>query len=125
MLLVLSHVDRLRPLQEWHPPYDLTDAADPKAASIRAAIEAAGTDLGFSPEGIVPVCLDPAIGIYNVNAVWAAIMERMADAQRTQLVRCLGEAGRGLDWRRIRKQTWNAGRALAGAILAKDDLAAR
>ena len=47
MFLVLSHVDRLRPMQEWKPPYDLADGANAKAVSIRKAMEAAGADLDF------------------------------------------------------------------------------
>jgi predicted GTPase len=118
MLLVLSHVDRLRPMQEWKPPYDLSDAANPKAASIRAAMEAAGADLGFTATDMVPACLDPKIGIYNADAIWAEIMEEMADAQRAQLVRTLRDIDRGFDWRKLRNQTLNAGRVLARAVWA-------
>ena len=35
MLLVLTHVDALRPFNEWQPPYDLTSATSGKAQSIR------------------------------------------------------------------------------------------
>ncbi len=118
MLLVLSHVDRLRPMQDWKPPYDLADKTNPKAASIRAAIEAAGEDLGFSSDGIIPACLDRGIGVYNIDAVWAAIMEQMPEAQRAQLVRTLQDIDRGFDWRKLRTQTLNAGRILTRAVLA-------
>ncbi len=118
MLLVLSHVDRLRPMQEWKPPYDLADRANPKAASIRAAVEAAGGDLGFTADDVIPACLDAKLGPYNVDAVWAAIMELMPEAQRAQLVRTLQDIDRGFDWRRLRTQAVNAGRILAKAVLA-------
>ena len=118
MLLVLSHVDRLRPMQEWKPPYDLADEANPKAASIRAAIDAAGGDLGFSADDVVPACLDAKAGVYNVDAIWAEIMELMPEAQRAQLVRTLQDLDRGFDWRRLRTQALNAGRILAKAVLS-------
>ncbi len=118
MLLVLSHVDRLRPMQEWKPPYDLADQTSPKAASIRAAIEAAGSDLGFAADDVIPACLDAQAGAYNVDAVWAAIMELMPEAQRAQLVRTLQEIDRGFDWRKLRTQAVNAGRILARAVMA-------
>jgi predicted GTPase len=121
MLLVLSHVDRLRPMQEWKPPYDLADPGSPKAASIRAAVEAAGADLGFSSAGIIPACLDPKLGAYNVDAVWAEIMEQMPEAQRAQLVRTLQDADSGFDWRKLRSQALNAGRILARAVLAGNE----
>jgi hypothetical protein len=116
MFLVLSHVDRLRPIQEWSPPYDLTLAGSAKAASIRAAMDAAGADLGFPQEAIIPACLDPKAGIYNADAIWAEIMEQIPDAQRAQLVRTLRDIGRGLDWRKLRGQAVNAGRILARAV---------
>jgi hypothetical protein len=118
MLLILSHVDKLRPLQEWAPPYDLADQANPKAASIRAAMEAAGGDLGFSADDVIPACLDPKLGVYNVDAIWAGIMELMPEAQRAQLVRTLTDLDRGFDWRRLRTQALNAGRILAQAVLS-------
>jgi GTP-binding protein EngB required for normal cell division len=46
MLLVLTHVDSLRPFNEWEPPYDLADATRAKSRSIRGAMEAASTELG-------------------------------------------------------------------------------
>ncbi len=46
LLLVLTHVDRLRPFSEWQPPYDLNDRQSAKAISIRSAVDAAAADLG-------------------------------------------------------------------------------
>ncbi len=116
MLLILSHIDRLRPMQEWKPPYDLADSANAKAASIRAAVETLAADLGFAASDIAPACLDPKIGIYNADAIWAKIMEEMAEAQRAQLVRTLRDIDRTFDWRKLRSQTINAGRVLSRAI---------
>ncbi len=116
MLLVLSHVDRLRPMQEWKPPYNLADEQSTKAVSIRSAMEAAGGDLDFPQELIVPACLDPGIGIYNADAIWAEVLEQIPDAQRAQLVRTLRDIGEGVDWRKLRDQALNAGRILARAV---------
>ncbi|MBI4724833.1 MAG: 50S ribosome-binding GTPase [Rhodomicrobium sp.] len=116
MFLVLSHVDRLRPMQEWKPPYDLADTARAKSVSIRAAMEAAGADLGFAQDAIIPACLDPDIGVYNADAIWAEIMDQIPEAQRAQLVRTLQDIDRGIDWRKLRAQALNAGRILAQAV---------
>ena len=105
-------------MQEWKPPYDLADEANTKAASIRAAIGAAGGDLGFSADDVVPACLDAKVGVYNVDAIWAEIMELMPEAQRAQLVRTLQDLDRGFDWRRLRTQALNAGRIVAKAVLS-------
>ena len=105
-------------MQEWKPPYDLADAASAKAGSMRAAIQASGGDLGFAPDDTIPACLDPKIGAYNVDAIWAEIMEQMPEAQRAQLVRTLQDIDRGFDWRKLRSQAVNAGRILARSVLA-------
>jgi predicted GTPase len=120
MLLVLSHIDRLRPFQEWQPPYDLASREQPKVASILAAIEAAGADLAMPPDAIVPACLDPERGLYNIDAVWAKVIDSIPDAQRAQLVRCLGDIERNWDWRKIRTQAVNAGRVLTRAFWSAD-----
>jgi hypothetical protein len=119
MLLALTHIDRLRPFQEWSPPYDLTDANNPKVASIVAAMEAAGGDLAMPPDAMIPLCLDPKRGLYNVDLAWAKIVEAIPDAQRAQLVRCLSDFDRGWDWRTLRSQAVNAGRLLSKALWAR------
>jgi hypothetical protein len=117
MLLVLSHADRLRPFAEWKPPYDL-DAASPvpKAASIRAAVEAAAADLGFPTDAVVPACLDEGAGLYNVDSIWAGVMARLSEAKRAQLVRCIGEHKASVDWSKVWSQTLGAGRVLTKLV---------
>ncbi|MGA7325747.1 MAG: GTPase [Rhodomicrobium sp.] len=121
MFLILSHIDQLRPMQEWAPPYDLSDSGRPKSVSIRAAMEAVGSDLGFPQDAIVPACLSPECGVYNADAIWAEIMDQIPEAQRAQLVRTLQDIDRGLDWRKLRDQAVNAGRILAQAVFTGQD----
>lgn len=116
VLLVLTHVDRLRPFQEWNPPYDLNDAASPKAASMRAAIEAAATDLGMPLSDVIPCCLASTAPRYNVDAVWAAISQRLPEARRAQLVRTLRDAQMSWDVGRIWSQVKSGGRVLVDTI---------
>src|SRR5256885_14579612 len=54
MLMVLTHIDALRPFSEWDPPYDLTQATRAKCRSVLGAMEAAGAELGFAADEIVP-----------------------------------------------------------------------
>ncbi len=79
-------------------------------------MEAAGADLDFPRELIVPACLDPGRGIYNADAIWAEIVAQIPDAQGAQLLRTLQDIDRGLDWRKLRDQALNAGRILARAV---------
>jgi len=117
MMLVLSHIDRLRPFQEWSPPYDIDKAERPKAKSIRAAMEAVGADLGFSLDDIIPACLDDSVGIYNVDAVWSRIAALLPEAQRANLVRRLGGLSGRFDWSRLWRQALNAGRVISRVVV--------
>jgi len=117
MMLVLSHIDRLRPFQEWSPPYDIEKADGPKAKSIRAAMEAIGADLGFALEDIIPACLDQSVGLYNIDAIWSRIAALLPEAQRANLVRRLGGISGKFDWNRLWTQALNAGRVISRVVV--------
>ena len=83
MVVALTHIDQLRPLAEWDPPYDLAHPAGSKAQNIRDAIQAVEHDLRLTPEQVVtPVCLRPD-RLYNIEeglapAILTAMPERSA-----------------------------------------------
>ena len=116
VLLVLTHVDRLRPFNEWSPPYDLNAPGSAKSGSIRDAVEAAAGDLGFSPQDVIPCSLAASAATYNVDAIWAAISDRLPEAQRARLVRTLRDAERSWDLGRIWAQAKSGGRVLVDTI---------
>jgi uncharacterized protein len=112
LLVVVTHVDQLRPLREWRPPYDLTDTANLKAMSIQAAIAALAADLDVPIANVIPVCLAEG-RIYNVeDTLWTALLEQMDRAQRARLLRCQVARRRDENWTLLRRQLANAGRFL-------------
>ena len=119
MLLVLTHIDSLRPFNEWEPPYDLSDAARPKSQSIRGAMEAASSDLGFAANEIVPVRVDVAVAPYNIDALWAKLMELVPEAQRARLLRTLSDIKSASSWAAVWSQAANAGRVIKGTFLSR------
>ena len=119
MLLVLTQIDRLRPFSEWEPPYDLSSPTRNKAASIRAAMEAAGAELGIAIDVIVPARVDVAVAPYNVDALWAKIIELAPDAQRARLLRSLSDIKSAATWGTIWSQAVNAGRVIRGTFLSR------
>jgi predicted GTPase len=119
MLLVLTQIDRLRPFSEWEPPYDLGSAARAKSVSIRAAMEAAGAELDVAAGDTVPVRVDIAVAPYNVDALWARIIELAPDAQRARLLRCLSDIKSATGWGSIWSQAVNAGRVIRGTFLSR------
>ena len=113
LLVAVSHIDLLRPPREWEPPYDLVNPQGAKATNIRAAVEAAATDLAVPVVDAIPVCL-AAGRVYNVaDSLWAALLERQDQANRVRLLRCLDEHKRAEDWALLRRQLAGAGRFLA------------
>jgi hypothetical protein len=119
MLLVLTHIDALRPFNDWNPPYDLNVAVSGKARSVCDAMSAAGSDLGFGIDEIVPVRVDIAVAPYNTEAVWAKIIELMPEAQRVRLLRTLRDIDTAPAWRSIWSQAAGAGRVLRGALFGR------
>jgi hypothetical protein len=49
--------------------------------TIRDALQAAGRDLGFAADEIVPVRADTAAPPYNIDALWAKLVELLPEAQ--------------------------------------------
>ncbi len=112
LLVVVTHIDRLRPLREWQPPYDLTATENLKAMSIQAAITALATDLDVPIASVIPVCLADG-QVYNVeDTLWVALLNHLDQARRTRLLRCQDDRRRNENWTLLRRQLANAGRFL-------------
>lgn len=112
LLAAVSHIDQLRPPREWEPPYDLRDPQRPKAANIRAAVEAVAAALAIPLADTIPVCLAEG-RVYNVDdALWAAILGRQDEAGKVRFDRCLRERQRQENWGLLRRQLVNTGRWL-------------
>jgi hypothetical protein len=119
MLLVLTHIDALRPFNEWEPPYDLTQTSRAKSQAILGVMEAAGAELGFAAAEIVPVRVDGAAAPYNIDALWARIVELVPDAQRARLLRTLSDIRNAPAWSTLWSQAANAGRVIKDIIRRK------
>jgi hypothetical protein len=116
ILVALTHIDLLRPPRDWSPPYDLERGEGEKARSICDALEVVAAELGAPVQSIVPVCLEEKRGLYNVDVLWAKILDVMPDAQTARLVRVLLAAGNEASWRRLWSQAVGAGRVITRAL---------
>lgn len=112
LLVVVTHIDQLRPLREWQPPYDLTDSNNLKAMSIQAAVTALAADLEVPIASVIPVCLAEG-RVYNVeDTLWAALLDQLDRARRSRLLRCQEAQRRDQNWKLLRRQLANSGRFL-------------
>ncbi|MCK9563767.1 MAG: 50S ribosome-binding GTPase [Bacteroidales bacterium] len=114
MILVMTHSDKLSPVREWSPPYDLENPAGAKAIAIADALARTGEVLGFDREPMVPVALPPHGEPYNLDALWAAIGANLDDAQLGALDRAL-KKGASFSLARTFSQCREGGRFLLGA----------
>lgn len=109
-LVVLTHIDQLRPFREWSPPYNIEQPTTPKAQHIRDAMDAVSADLQVPLNEVVPVCLAPE-QIYNVEeALIPALMQELPEAQRSRYLRCMREHRDDAYWSQLWVQSKNAGR---------------
>lgn len=115
MVGVVTHIDLLRPYQEWSPPYDIADPKSAKATTIRAAMDHIAADLGLTLDQLVPVALAEGRAAYNVDVLWAELSEALPDAKRAQLIRRLRDAS-GWTWSKLWSQAVNAGRVTARIV---------
>ncbi|HEX4143089.1 MAG TPA: GTPase [Pirellulales bacterium] len=108
-VVVLSHVDTVRPLKEWNPPYNLATSESTKAKNIRDAMQAVADDLQIPRDRVVPVCLRPD-AVYNVEEELLPLIVRiLPEADRTKLLRLLMESRTAERQEALKRQLINAG----------------
>ncbi len=116
VLLALTHVDQLRPANEWAPPYDIGAPAGAKARAIRAAVDATARALDLPTDAIVPVAMPPGREPYNLDALWARIAVEVDEAKLVQLDR-LRFSPQRLRLRELAEQFGGAGRIIIKGIV--------
>jgi predicted GTPase len=112
VLVVLTHIDGLRPFTEWNPPYNLAEPGSDKARSIAAAVAAVAGDLRLPIERVIPVCLLPE-RLYNVTeGLLPEMLAVLPAAERAKLIRTLKQFRDEEYWRLLWQQAANSGRFL-------------
>jgi hypothetical protein len=122
VVVVLTHIDLLRPPRDWAPPYNVVTPDTAKARSIRGALDAVAADWRLPPELIVPVCLLPE-RLYNVEEVLVPLLiQVLPEAKRTLLLRGLKTLHEQEQWELLWRQAQAAGRfflQIGGEVLKK------
>ena len=111
--MVLTHIDLLRPVREWQPPYNIHTPDSLKANMIRETIESVASLLGINCDRIAAVNLKPG-SEYNVEqGLIPTVLQHLEDAKRSRYLRCLQNYQKEDYWRRLWRQSKNAGRFIA------------
>jgi predicted GTPase len=109
VLVVLSHIDRLRPMREWQPPYNIVAPDSTKAHNIRQALETVAVDLVLPYTDVIPVNLQPAHW-YNIEeGVIPALLNHLDSAQHSRYLRCLRNRQKAEFWQHLREQATKMG----------------
>jgi len=113
ILVVATQIDRLRPVREWQPPYNIQDPQRPKEHSIRQACNAIAEDLTLPLDHIVPVCMASEHAAYNIEeGLIPLILEQLNEAQRVRYLRCLRHQQDISYWKHWKRQAIQAGQLI-------------
>ncbi|ESA36488.1 gtp-binding protein hsr1-related protein [Leptolyngbya sp. Heron Island J] len=90
MVVVLTQVDRLRPVREWQPPYDWQTGQRPKEKAIRDAVAYRVDSLDVSPDRVMPlVTYDNNRNPWNDDSLALQLVETLGQAKQYRLARFL------------------------------------
>lgn len=118
IVVVLTHIDQLKPFAEWDPPYNVLQPTNDKARRIAEAAAVVAGELCVSPEQVVPVCLHPD-RLYNVEeGLIPALIEWLPAASHAKALRCLGTYRDDIYWQQLWRQTVNAGRLFVKNVVS-------
>lgn len=113
IIAVVTHIDQLRPIRDWQPPYNIQQPDSPKAHGIRLALETVASDLQLPLNQVVPVCLASDRPHYNIDdGLMPVIHEHLNDAQRVRYLRCLRQQQAQSYWKQWRKQMTQLGQVI-------------
>jgi len=93
IIAVLNQVDRLPPVKEWHPPYDLENPKTPKAKTINAALAYNRDLLGFNE--LIPLAVAENQPTYHLDELKRLLETSCQQGLQTQLNRRRIQTGGG------------------------------
>ncbi|NEQ77541.1 MAG: GTPase family protein [Okeania sp. SIO2C9] len=91
-IVIVTQVDRLRPMREWQPPYDWVLGKGAKEKSIREATEYRVEIFGDFCNQVLPVVtgdIKSNRGAWNVDGISMSLLEAIAPAKQLRLARFL------------------------------------
>jgi hypothetical protein len=91
-IVIVSQVDRLRPIREWSPPYDWQWGEQPKEKAIREATQYRSELLGEFCDRVLPIVSgDSQTGrtAWNLDTLSLGLVEAIAPAKQLRLARFL------------------------------------
>jgi len=92
VITIVTHVDRLRPIREWQPPYNWQQGNQPKERSIREAVQYRQEVLGTYCNLILPLVtadIGKGRGGWGTSTLSEALIASISPAKQLRLARFL------------------------------------
>ncbi|WP_146448324.1 GTPase family protein [Vibrio kanaloae] len=116
VISVVNQVDRLKPVNDWQPPYDLGNPTSTKAKTIAQALEY--NHMLLQTDIVLPLAIAPEKVEFGLEALKRTLIEGIADANNVQRNRQRVEAiKRGSSVKGQLNQAVNAGKKVAPSAL--------
>lgn len=117
LLVVVTHIDQLRPVREWSPPYNIQTPDTKKAIAIRSMVDALSFSLQVPLAQIIPVNTQSSAYYYNIEeGLIPAMMLQLSEAKRVQYFRTLQSFKEIDKWQQLWQQTMNSGTVMKETV---------
>lgn len=113
IIVALTHIDQLRPMREWKPPYNIAKPDNAKALSIRTAMQIVAEELKIGMDQIAPICMKSCQHYNFDEGLIPTILQHLDRAKQLRYLRCIDRYQKEDYWRRLWRQSKNAGRFIA------------
>lgn len=118
-VVVASKIDLLRPLQNWNPPYNLSDPAKHthpddrrKAENIRDCVLTIAKDFGLDSEEVIPIYTGSVEEAYNIDELVVVLGSKLPGARTALLRRLLKEYHDDQYWEELRSSLKRSGKLI-------------
>ncbi|WP_261904217.1 GTPase family protein [Vibrio fortis] len=116
VITIVNQVDRLKPAEEWQPPYDFSNPTSVKAKIIAQALEY--NRILLKSDVVLPLAIAPEKVQFGLEALKQTLIERIADANNVQRNRQRLEAiNRGTSVKGQLNKAMKAGKKAAPSAL--------
>ncbi|WP_434144995.1 GTPase family protein [Photobacterium leiognathi] len=115
IIMLVNQVDKLKPVEEWLPPYDLSDIQTAKGKIILDAVEYNKSLM--KTERVIPLSVSQDRLNYNLDVLQENIQEMYQDGINTQLNRRRVE-GDSIDYAEQAKRLYRLGKLVFDAAVS-------
>lgn len=116
VLIVVTHIDLLRPKAEWAPPYDWRNGTRPKETTIRDCLAVVRDQFGPRVAAIIPVCTRDGEPYGIAEELIPTIASRLDQARGTAILKAFATEATAGQYEKIARQLREGGKKLLSIL---------